>query len=359
MKVHYVNIFLFALPLNILANNNNKPYVTLCHRPTTRLLCECELYSPQNYENDPEMKTVMQNFDRQTSQQFHEYNERMHEKRKKCTEQCDKDIQKIILKDKIERELLQHLSTLETNIETNDIPTCVCEKALADKVEKTCLRCEKNLGGIVPGLGLLGGAALYSIKVWKPVAIKAAIAAAAKSAAVEGTKDGIDYGMKYIISELKRRLFINSINSSTLEKAITAEMLNNHTLIIESVNTHYKMFCGISGYGKGEAFCDVVGEEYSVAKGIIDKTIKNIVGDAKRGADVITTQVTADTFVKLKEAETAAIEASSVTYNIAITASVVAILIIVLVMVIIYLILRHRRKKKLKKKLEYIKLLNQ
>ncbi|ETW38594.1 hypothetical protein PFTANZ_00696 [Plasmodium falciparum Tanzania (2000708)] len=46
-------------------------------------------------------------------------------------------------------------------------------------------------------------------------------------------------------------------------------------------------------------------------------------------------------------------------WQIAITASVIAIVVIVLIMVIIYLILRYRRKKKMKKKLQYIKLLEE
>ncbi|ETW27267.1 hypothetical protein PFFCH_05306 [Plasmodium falciparum FCH/4] len=40
-----------------------------------------------NYDNDPEMKEMMENFDRQTSQRFKEYDERMIEKRQKCKEQ--------------------------------------------------------------------------------------------------------------------------------------------------------------------------------------------------------------------------------------------------------------------------------
>ncbi|ETW58817.1 hypothetical protein PFMC_05297 [Plasmodium falciparum CAMP/Malaysia] len=94
----------------------------------------------------------MHDFDRQTSQRFEEYNERMNKNRQKCKEQCDRDIQNIILKDKIAKGLKQQLTTLETNIDTNDIPTCVCDKSVADKVEKTCLKCGGVLGGAVPEL---------------------------------------------------------------------------------------------------------------------------------------------------------------------------------------------------------------
>ncbi|EUT67301.1 hypothetical protein PFAG_06114 [Plasmodium falciparum Santa Lucia] len=73
MKVHYINILLFAVPLNILANTLKKPSITPRHIQTTRLLCECELYAPSNYENDQEMKEVMESFNRQSSERFREY----------------------------------------------------------------------------------------------------------------------------------------------------------------------------------------------------------------------------------------------------------------------------------------------
>ncbi|ETW39337.1 hypothetical protein PFNF135_06281 [Plasmodium falciparum NF135/5.C10] len=133
---------------------------------TTRLLCECDLYT-SIYDNDPEMILVMENFNKQTEERFHEYNERMQEKRKICKEQCEKDIQKIILKDKIEKELTEKLEALETNIKTEDIPTCVCEKSVADKVEKTCLKCGGILGvGVTPSLGLLGEIGGLVINNW-------------------------------------------------------------------------------------------------------------------------------------------------------------------------------------------------
>ncbi|EUR79041.1 hypothetical protein PFBG_00530 [Plasmodium falciparum 7G8] len=123
-----------------------KAYFTTQHTSNTksikphRSLCECDLYKP-NYNNDPEMKNLMENFSKQAQQRFNEYDEHMNEKLQKCKEQCDKDMQKIILKDKIEKELTEKLSALQTDISINDIPTCICEKSLADKVEKNCLKC--------------------------------------------------------------------------------------------------------------------------------------------------------------------------------------------------------------------------
>ncbi|ETW37616.1 hypothetical protein PFTANZ_01665, partial [Plasmodium falciparum Tanzania (2000708)] len=69
-----------------------------------------------NYDNDPQIKELMDNFNKQTQQRLREYDDRMVEKRKLCKEQCDKEIQKIILKDKIEKELTENFETLQTDI---------------------------------------------------------------------------------------------------------------------------------------------------------------------------------------------------------------------------------------------------
>ncbi|ETW18789.1 hypothetical protein PFFVO_02290 [Plasmodium falciparum Vietnam Oak-Knoll (FVO)] len=126
MKLHYTKILLFSLPLNILTasytTNKNKPYIKERHIPTSRsrVLSECDIYT-SIYDNDEDMKSVKENFDRQTSQRFEEYEERMNEKRQKCKEQCDKDIEQIILRDKT-------------------------KKSLEEKVENICLRCGCGLG---------------------------------------------------------------------------------------------------------------------------------------------------------------------------------------------------------------------
>ncbi|KNC37978.1 rifin [Plasmodium falciparum RAJ116] len=202
MKFNYINISLFSLSLYVLllsseVYNQRNHYITL-HTPNTkttkphRLLCECELYEPSNYDNDPEMKAVMQDFDLQISQRFKEYDERMMENRKKCKEQCDKDIQKIILKDKIEKELTEKFLTLQTDISTNSTPTCVCEKSLGDKVEKGCLRCGGILSTAFPEFGLIGGTLVHS----------AAVNAATKIG-MKAALDGLEIvnGLKLLLKE--------------------------------------------------------------------------------------------------------------------------------------------------------------
>ncbi|KOB64292.1 hypothetical protein PFHG_05589, partial [Plasmodium falciparum HB3] len=83
------------------AHNENNPY-TKSHTAITalRVLSKCELYV-SNYDNDPDLESVEENFDIQTSQRFEEYDERMKEKQQKCKEQCEKDTLNIILKERI------------------------------------------------------------------------------------------------------------------------------------------------------------------------------------------------------------------------------------------------------------------
>ncbi|ETW31583.1 hypothetical protein PFFCH_00983, partial [Plasmodium falciparum FCH/4] len=57
------------------AHSKNKLYMKPHTRTTTsRVLSECDLYMP-NYDKDADMKSVKENFDRQTSQRFEEYEE--------------------------------------------------------------------------------------------------------------------------------------------------------------------------------------------------------------------------------------------------------------------------------------------
>nr|SPJ13439.1 rifin PIR protein,putative [Plasmodium sp. DRC-Itaito] len=59
-------------------NQRNYKNTTL-HTHTNRSLCECDTYM-SNYYNDPQMKEVMDNFNKQTQQRFHEYDERKEKK---------------------------------------------------------------------------------------------------------------------------------------------------------------------------------------------------------------------------------------------------------------------------------------
>ncbi|ETW28780.1 hypothetical protein PFFCH_03798 [Plasmodium falciparum FCH/4] len=338
MKVHYINILLFALPLNILVNTHKKPR-TAQKIPTTRLLCDCELYSPTNYDSDPEMKRVMQQFVDRTTQRFHEYDERMKTTRQKCKEQCDKEIQKIILKDKMEKQMAQQLTTLETKITTEDIPTCICEKSLADKTENFCLNCGKNMTAIAPWWGLICGAGYAGWSHYVPFAI---------------SKAATDAGMKVVIHVLKT-LRVEKVTAVTLKEISSIDYFTEVAKLTDVI------------YKELEATCAVMSS--STSHGAISAGTCMIVQNGTgrvvpaeqivSGASKQIVQKATDTAKAAKQIEAAKYTSTTSSLTTAITASIIAIVVIVLIMVIIYLILRYRRKKKMKKKLRYIKLLEE
>ncbi|EUT79330.1 hypothetical protein PFAG_05897 [Plasmodium falciparum Santa Lucia] len=328
MKIHYINILLFVIPLNILINDQRNHKSTTPHTPkipTTRLLCECDLYMP-NYDNDPQMKAVMENYNRQTSDRFKEYDERMKTTRQKCKDKCDKEIQNIILKDKLEKQMEQQLTTLETKIDTDDIPTCICEKSLADKTEKFCLNCGKTMGGVAPGWGLVSGLGYVG---WTNYVTQTAL------------QKGIEEGVKYGIQELKYFPGLSGlIKFSEIKNLINHTNYANRMTYITFVKSVYNTKCVV----KNHSFC-------------LSTIISNEKALSQRGSQIADNAVGMAKITEGGVLEKAAPVTSSLTNTI--IASVVAILVIVLVMVIIYMILRYRRKKKMKKKLQYIKLLEE
>nr|SPJ13428.1 rifin PIR protein,putative [Plasmodium sp. DRC-Itaito] len=332
MKVHYINILLFALPLNILVYNQRNHKSMTPHTPkipTTRLLCECEFYSPANYDSDPQIKKVMENFNKQTQQRFHEYDERMKTTRQKCKEQCDKEIQKIILKDKIEKELSEKFATLDTDIQSDDLPTCFCKKSLADKTEKFCLNYGKNMGAITPWWGLVCGSGYAG---WTNYVTQMAI----QKGIEEGVKYGFESlrdfrGLSGLIEVSKIQSLINPANYADPTIYATFVQDINKTKCVEAGN-NTKVFCNAAQY----------------------QGIQNVSAQAA--------QIAEDAASAATLAEEEAMNAAAPTTNAlttTINASLIAIVVIVLIMLIIYLILRYRRKKKMKKKLQYIKLLEE
>ncbi|CDO61809.1 rifin [Plasmodium reichenowi] len=334
MKVHYINIFLFSLPLNILVYNHRNHKITTSHTQTNRSLCECELYAPANYDNDPQMKEVMQQFEDRTSQRFHEYDERMKTTRQKCKDKCDKEIQKIILKDKLEKEMAEQLTTLETKINIDDIPTCVCEKSLAEKVEKGCLRCGGVLGGgVAPGWGLVSGLGYAAWSHYVPIAV---------------TKAANDAGISTAIDLMGNIFELSKVSAINLTQLITPENFSHKMSLVNIVNKVSNM-CGSEGVAGDTSFC--LAAENITPSSLFTRIISRQAGDAAEAAG---------NAAKATEiAEAAKFVPKTTILSNTIIASVIAIVVIVLIMVIIYLILRYRRKKKMKKKLQYIKLLEE
>ncbi|CDO61713.1 rifin [Plasmodium reichenowi] len=366
MKIHYINILLFALPLNILVHNQRNHNSTRYHTPkipTNRSLCECEIYAPANYDNDPQMKMVMQQFQDRTSQRFHEYDDRMVEKRKQCKERCDKEIQKIILKDKLEKELMDKFATLDTDIQSDAIPTCVREKSIADNVEKDCLRCGYGLGTVAPTVGLFGSVV---IGAWKNTALDAAIKAAIAKGAAAGIKAGDVVGMKVVIKFLEA-LKADKLCPDVFRSFQTTSHYTKVTGLVDIIDKQLDVTCSTSSSGN-EAICglrktlgveampgrELVKQKDAIAK-VLDGALEKATDSAKTAADIATEEVTAAAI----ETNTGVVQTASYNWYATIGYSVLAIIIIVLIMVIIYLILRYRRKKKMKKKLQYMKLLNQ
>ncbi|ETW39407.1 hypothetical protein PFNF135_06214 [Plasmodium falciparum NF135/5.C10] len=314
MKLHYTNILLFFLLLNILvstsyANNKNKPYITPNTRTTTlRVLSECNI-ERSIYDNDSDMKYVKENFDRQTSQRFEEYEERMNVKRQKYKEKRDKNIQEIIAKDRM-------------------------EKSLAEKVEKVCLSCGCGLGGVAASLGIFG---TIAVNEWT----KAATAAA--------TQKGIEAGIEEAIRGIKTGFSLNELGGVALEKLFTAETFKKNMFFVEKIVEEYNTMCE-NGTVEESVFSLFRGN-FPNNEGMIIKSISTSANDIALKAGKAAETV--------EKAEIVLINAESSYMYSAIGYSVTAILIILLVMVIIYLILRYRRKKKMNKKLQYTKLLNQ
>ncbi|KOB63867.1 hypothetical protein PFHG_05072 [Plasmodium falciparum HB3] len=365
MKVHYINILLFAVPLNIMVNTHKKPSIKPRHIQTTRLLSECELFAPQNYDNDPEMKSVMQQFHDYTTQRFQEYDERLHEKRQICKDNCDKEIQKIILKDKIEKELTEKFVTLDTNISTKDIPTCVCEKSLADKTETFCHNCGYGLGSIAPNIGLLGGPGIYA---WKIATLASVKEFAAKTGAAKGAAAGLEAGKEAIIGALQKYFKIYNLNGTSFQSFFKTTAYTDISKIVSVIDTEMSTSCGLSANNGNAPICalrtklDLVAKPGHVMvdqKAAITKEITKFVGKAKGTANFKAAQVSSETSSNIITKQTDVINTIYMSNQTAIIASIIAIIIIVLIMVIIYLILRYRRKKKMKKKLQYIKLLQE
>ncbi|EWC79318.1 surface antigen [Plasmodium falciparum UGT5.1] len=84
---------------------------------------------------------------------------------------------------------MDKFATLHTDIQSYAIPTCVCEKSMTDKVEKTCLKCGGVLGGgIAPSVGLLGTVA---IDQWTNAAL------------LDAAQKGIQAGIDTVVAELE------------------------------------------------------------------------------------------------------------------------------------------------------------
>ncbi|KNC35086.1 rifin [Plasmodium falciparum RAJ116] len=348
MKLHYSKILLFFFPLNILVASSsyvyskNKPSITSHHTPitTSRVLSECDTES-SIYDNDEEMKSVKENFDRHTSQRFDKYEERMKGKRQKRKEQRDKNVQEIIEKDRK-------------------------DKSFAEKVEKCCLKCGCGLGGVAASVGIIGPIA---VNEWAKAALLAAKSSAIAEGAAAGVAAGEAAGKKAVILALQHfkldNLFpeiynaIVKIRHYADVKNFSVAIVEEYSLKCQSLDYKFTIHpkCRTFEYYIGMRTLDSTTVE--PAGQFVPETLDSVVGDVTQGANAKAAEVAAAKTAEFKIANVGAVESTYGSCQTAIIASVVAILIIVLIMVIIYLILRYRRKRKMNKKQQYTKLLNQ
>nr|SPJ13241.1 rifin PIR protein,putative [Plasmodium sp. DRC-Itaito] len=213
--------------------------------------------------------------------------------RQKCKDKCDKYIQKIILKDKLEKELMDIFTTLQTDIQNEAIPTC----------------------SAFPEFGAIGGTVVYA------AAVKAAIDVGMK-AAIEGLK-GVT-GLSALLKE-KITYLVTPTNFKCPDALITVVQNVKNTKCVGTA-TNSQILC-------------ILPEDQWVTR-IYPKTVEAAREASEAYISTLSNSTTITTFL---------------THPIVISAIVV--ISIALILLIIYLILCYRRKKKMKKKLQYTKLL--
>ncbi|ETW58111.1 hypothetical protein PFMC_05998 [Plasmodium falciparum CAMP/Malaysia] len=264
---------------------------------------------------------------------------------------------------------MDKFATLQTDIQNDAIPTCVCEKTMADKTEKFCLNCGVQLGGgVLQASGLLGGIGQLGLDAWKTAALVTAKKLAAEAGAAQGAIAGKARGMDIVIYHLKG-LHIDKLVPDICKKVSSTgdytRVINFAEIIIQKRGE----LCGVTNSTLGDATCNQINIGLGTrlrdgSAGLPDnlavRTVLNgIVEGAKKTDKAVELAESAKVTAEITEQQTALIEAGFNSSITSINASIFAIVVIVLIMVIIYLILRYRRKKKMKKKLQYIKLLDE
>ncbi|SOV25552.1 rifin PIR protein,putative [Plasmodium sp. DRC-Itaito] len=328
MNIYYNNVLLFSLILNILLHNLwNHKVTTKPHR----CLCECELYTSQNYDNDPQMKEIMENFNKQTKQRLRDdaistgvYEKSVADKTEKICLNCGKNmgtiapswkeaIKKCIEVGlanvaKIVKQLKDTFGALQPDVDSDAISTGVYEKSVADKTEKICLNCGKNMGTIAPS--------------WK-----------------EAIKKCIEVGLANvakIVKQMSGTIPVKIPKIKVAEVMIAGKFTDEVTLhsIFKAFDSHTFAELGTVQHA-----------QYSLCvQTLSGKQSYFTTHYSTQSAEVVTT--VADT----KGAVLAYGTTTTSILDTTIIASVLAIVVIVLVTLIIYLILRYPRKKKKKKK---------
>ncbi|ETW52033.1 hypothetical protein PFUGPA_05965 [Plasmodium falciparum Palo Alto/Uganda] len=153
---------------------------------------------------------------------------------------------------------MDKFATLHTDIQSDAIPTCVCEKSIADKTEKFCLNCGVQLGGgVLQASGLLGGIGAVAVNAWKDAAIIAAKAAAIAEGAAKGAVAGKARGMAIVLHHLEK-LHIDKLVPDICKKVSSTgdytHVINFSKLIIQKRGA----MCGAQGAKLGEEMCKTI-----------------------------------------------------------------------------------------------------
>ncbi|KOB85071.1 hypothetical protein PFDG_00460, partial [Plasmodium falciparum Dd2] len=168
-----------------------------------------------------------------------------------------------------------------------------------------CLMCGCGLGSVAGSIGLFGGVA---INIWKPVALKAAIAKAITEGtadiAAAGVKAGEVTGKEAVIEGLKK-MGISTLDGKDLGNYFATTPYEKVASIAQAVYEQNIKTCTFGSLKEGfipvgdgsrdSLFCQSVWQQTSVVsktgqyispKEVIEKTLQNIVTQAEEPANV-------------------------------------------------------------------------
>ncbi|EWC76590.1 surface antigen [Plasmodium falciparum UGT5.1] len=239
---------------------------------------------------------------------------------------------------------MDKFATLHTDIQSDAIPTCVCEKSLEDKMEKECLKCAQNLGGIVaPSLGVLGGIAEGALSVWKPVALAAAKKAAIAEGLAAGEAAGIEAGKNAVIGALKEHFFIKELGIGQLDSFFTTKYYFDIENLATVILNRRGVVCGVGPKTLVGDTCDKIATNLGLIlpgnrrapPGTVPivQRLKFFAGKAEQAAAHVTNTTTEKVTAELTTEKTGEIAATYMGYQTTIIASIFAIVVIVLIMV--------------------------
>ncbi|EWC85258.1 hypothetical protein PFNF54_05934 [Plasmodium falciparum NF54] len=203
------------------------------------------------------------------------------------------------------------------------------EKNLAKKIEKGCLRCGFGLSGVAGSIGLFGAVA---INIWKPAALKAAIAKAITEGtadiAAAGVKAGEVTGKVLVISGLKR-MGISTLDGKDLGTYFATTSYKNITNITQAVSSEYVQKCISASSGsvrfrlvdaqRDIHFCHSVWKQTSAVstpkkgisyKEVIERTVETMVSKAEGPANTAAEIAEAANKLAIEEAQEKVMEAT-------------------------------------------------